>query len=104
MFLQLILGEVDGRGKNHRASPAGFGEGGEKIVSRDYRFAVPHSPKEFLERLCSERPPMFLLSKHHRIVKVENDTAVGSLEEAQLEFIETDGLKQDDNVVSGSFF
>lgn len=47
---------------------------------------------------------MFLLPKHHRVVEVENDTPVHPLQQTKFEFIETDGLEQNDNVVPRSFF
>ena len=47
---------------------------------------------------------MFLLSKHHRVVEVENDTPVHPLQQTKFEFIETDSLEQNNDVVPRRFF
>ena len=46
---------------------------------------------------------MLLLSKHHRIIKIENNTPICPLQEAKLQLIETNCLKQNHDVVPGRF-
>jgi hypothetical protein len=42
---------------------------------------------------------MFLLAKHHRVIEIENDPAIGAVRKVQLEFVKTDRLEKYDHIV-----
>ena len=46
---------------------------------------------------------MFLLPKRDRVIKVENDSSIRSLEQPKLELVETDCLEQNNDVMTGCF-
>jgi hypothetical protein len=100
---QFVFGQIDRRGQNYRTSPARFRETRQKVVSGDHGFAPLHRSQEFLERLGPKRPPMFLLSKHYRVVEIENDSAICTSEKAKLQIVEANRLEQDNHVVPDRF-
>jgi hypothetical protein len=100
---QFVFGQIDRRGQNYSASPARFRETRQKVVSGDHGFAPLHRSQEFLERLGPKRAPMFLLSKHYRVVEIENDSAICTSEKAKLQIVEANRLEQNNHVVSGRF-
>src|ERR1051326_9154365 len=65
---------------------------------------MPHGPQKFLERLCAQRPPVLLLSKHHCIVEIENDPAICPLKKTEFDLVESDGLEQHHHVVPRCLF
>src|SRR2546429_2849556 len=65
---------------------------------------MPDGPEEFLEIFSAQRPPMFLVAKHHRVVEIKNDPAIGALQQPELEFVKTDCLEKNDNVMLAGFF
>src|SRR6267143_3183988 len=46
---------------------------------------------------------MLLVAKHHCVVEIENDAAIGSLQEIEFEFVEADCFEKNDHVVSACF-
>jgi hypothetical protein len=95
----MISSEID-RCRQHDCPAAGrFRETGEKIVPGHHRGAVSDCPEEFLEIFSAQRPPMFLVAKHHRVVEIKNDAAIGALQQPQLEFVKTDRLEKKNHVM-----
>ena len=46
---------------------------------------------------------MFLLPKHDRVIEIENDPAIGALEQAELEFVEADRFEKNHGVMPARF-
>ena len=47
---------------------------------------------------------MFLVAKHHRVVEIEKDTAISTLQETELEFVEADCFEKNNYVMPTCFF
>ena len=47
---------------------------------------------------------MFLVAKHHRIVEIKNDAAIGPLQYTELEFVEADCFEKNNRVMPACFF
>src|SRR5207244_1064891 len=75
----------------------------KKIISRHDRDAVSDGSQEFLEVFTAQRPPVLLVAKHHRVVEVKNDAAIGTLQETELEFVKADCFEKNDHVMPTCF-
>jgi hypothetical protein len=99
----MITAKID-RGREHDRAAAGcFREAGEEIVSGNNRRAMLDRAQKLLEVFAAQWPSMFLFAKHDRVVEIENDPAIGALKKTKLEFIETDRLEQNDDVMPARF-
>jgi len=47
---------------------------------------------------------VFLVAKHHRVVKIKNDAAISALQQAKLKFVEADCFEKNDHVMPARFF
>ena len=47
---------------------------------------------------------MLLVAKHHRVVEIKNDPAIGALQEPKLDFVKADCLEKNNHVVPTRFF
>src|SRR4051812_21576264 len=79
ILFQMITSKIDRRRQNDRPATGGFRKTGEKIIPGHNRGAVSDCPQEFLEIFSAQRPPMFLVAKHDRVVEIKNDAAIGAL-------------------------
>src|SRR5882672_7952243 len=89
VLFQMIAPKIDRRRQNDRAAAGRFRETGEKIVPGYHRGAVPDCPQEFFEIFSTQRSPMFLVAKHHRVIEIKYDAAIGALQQAELDFVKT---------------
>src|SRR5437588_5391428 len=100
----MVSPKVDRRGKNDRPATGRFCETGEKIIARHDRSAVSDCSQEFLEIFSAQWPAMLLVAKHHRVVEIKNDAAIGALEQAKLDFVEANCLEKNDHIMPTRFF
>src|SRR6266480_3412352 len=100
----MITPKIDRCRQDNRPATGRFRETGEKIVPGHHRVAMSDCPEEFLEILSAQRPPMLLVAKHHRVVEVKNDAAIGALQQPQLKFVKTNCLEKNDHVMPARFF
>jgi hypothetical protein len=64
---------------------------------------MPHCSQKFLEIFSAQWASMLLVAKHHCIIEIEDNATIGSLEERELEIIETDSLEKNDHIVVTCF-
>jgi hypothetical protein len=63
-----------------------------------------HGAQKFLESLAAQRAPVLLLPKHHGIIKIEDNPAIGSPKQPKLEFAKSNCLEKNNDVVPARFF
>src|SRR5437868_6872186 len=60
--------------------------------------------QEFFEIFSAQRPTMFLLAKHNRVIEIENDSSIRPLKQTKLEFIKANRLEKHNHVMTRRFF
>src|ERR1700693_3632184 len=100
----MLTSKIDRRRQNDRPAAGRFRETGEKIIAGHARAAMSDCSQEFLKIFSAQRPPMLLIAKHHRLVKIKYDAAIGPLQQAELDFIKTDRLEKNDHIMAARFF
>src|ERR1700730_2887997 len=100
----MITPKIDRRRQDNRPATGRFRETGEKIIPGHDRGAMSDCPQEFLEIFSAQRPPMLLIAKHHCVVEIKNDAAIGALQQPKLDFVKADCLEKNDDVMPTRFF
>src|SRR6266852_2784927 len=99
----MITAQINRRRQNDRAATGRFRETCQKVIARDNRCAMYHRSQELFEIFPTQRAAMFLIAKHYRVIEIENDAAIGSLQETELEFVKADCFEKHDDVVLARF-
>ena len=99
----MITAEIDRRRQYDRTPAGGFREAGQKIVPRDDRRTMPYCSQKFFEIFSAQWAAMLLIAKHHCVVEIEDNATIRSLEQPELEIIETDSLEKNNHIVVTRF-
>jgi hypothetical protein len=99
----MITPQIDRCRQNDRAPAGRFREARQKIVASYDRRAVPHRAQKFFEILSAQWSPVFLFAKHDRVVEIEHDPAIRPLKKVQLQFVETNRLEKNNEIMPSRF-
>ena len=89
----MIPAKIDRRWQNNCPATGCFRKTSEKIVAGHDRRTMPDCSQEFFEIFSAQRLAMLLVAKHHGVVEIKYDPAIGVLQQPQLDFVKTDCLE-----------